>query len=211
MPQVADIYQGQFSLEPDNDYHNLRAELSRSLKWNGQLSLAAAWGTMRQDDPLLPPVTCTGTGGIFISPSADYTFNCADWNTSAALSQRTANARIDTGLLDAKITLHPSPKLGWHAGLRWLTEGEQGEPPKIKGATLLIAKADGSLWLAENEFPAYPLLDKYTAVGAGAMAAMNGGANAGDAVKAAVRLDAYTSDPIQILKIEPVPKRRRVK
>lgn len=101
-----------------------------------------------------------------------------------------------------------------YAGLRWLAEGEQGEPPKIKGATLLIAKADGSLWLAENEFPAYPLLDKYTAVGAGAMAAMaamNGGANAGDAVKAAVRLDAYTSDPIQILKIEPVPKRRRQK
>ncbi|MES2404006.1 MAG: MtrB/PioB family outer membrane beta-barrel protein [Pseudomonadota bacterium] len=122
VPQVANIYQGQFSLEPDNDYHNLRAELSRSLKWNGQFSLAAAWGTMRQNDPLLPPVTCTGTGGIFISPSADYTFNCADWNTSAALSQQTANARIDTGMLDAKITLHPSPKLGWHAGLRWYRE-----------------------------------------------------------------------------------------
>jgi len=122
VPQVANIYQGQFSLEPDNDYHNLRAELSRRLKWNGQLSLAVARGTMRQNDPLLPPVTCTGTGGIFISPSADYTFNCANWNTTAALSQRTANARIDTGLLDAKITLHPSAKLGWHAGLRWYRE-----------------------------------------------------------------------------------------
>lgn len=101
-----------------------------------------------------------------------------------------------------------------YAGLRWLTEGEQGEPPKIKGATLLIARADGSLWLAEHEFPAYPLLDKYTAVGAGAMAAMaamNGGANAGDAVKVAARLDSCTSDPIQILKIEPAPKRRRAK
>ncbi|QLQ28504.1 MAG: hypothetical protein HZT39_09760 [Pseudoxanthomonas sp.] len=99
-----------------------------------------------------------------------------------------------------------------YAGLRWLADGEQGEPPKIKGATLLIAKADGSLWLAEHEFPAYPLLDKYTAVGAGAMAAMaamNGGASAGDAVKAAVRLDAYTSDPIQMLKIEPKKKPAR--
>ncbi len=122
VPQVANIYQGQFALEPDNDYHNLRAELSRSLKWNGQLSLAAAWGTMRQNDPLMPPVACTGTGGIFVSPAADYTFNCADWNTTAALSQTTADARIDTGLLDAKITLHPSPKLGFHAGLRWYRE-----------------------------------------------------------------------------------------
>jgi len=119
---AADIYQGQFSLEPDNDYHNLRLELSRSLKWNGQLSLAAAWGTMRQNDALKPPVNCTGTGGIFVSPQADYTFNCADWNTPAALSQQTANARIDTGLLDAKITLRPSPKLGWHASLRWYRE-----------------------------------------------------------------------------------------
>ena len=122
VPQVANIYQGQFSLEPDNDYHNLRLELSRSLKWNGQFSLAAAWGTMRQNDALKPPVNCTGTGGIFISPQADYTFNCADWNTTAALSQKTADARIDTGLLDAKITLHPSPALGWHAGLRWYRE-----------------------------------------------------------------------------------------
>jgi hypothetical protein len=122
VPQVANIYQGQFSLEPDNDYHNLRMELSRSLKWNGQFSLAAAWGTMRQNDALKAPVNCIGTGGIFISPQADYTFNCADWNTTAALSQKTANARIDTGLLDAKVTLHPSPAFGWHAGLRWYRE-----------------------------------------------------------------------------------------
>jgi len=122
VPQVANIYQGQFSLEPDNDYHKLRAQLSRSLKRNGRLSLVAAWGSMRQNDALKPPVSCTGTGGIFISPSADYTFDCANWNTPAALSRQTANARIDTALLDAKVTLRPSPRLGWHAGLRWYRE-----------------------------------------------------------------------------------------
>ncbi len=122
VPQVANIYQGQFSLEPDNDYHNLRLELSRDLKWNGHLSVAAAWGTMRQNDALLPPVTCTGTGGVFISPSANYTFDCADWNTTAALSQKTADARIDTGLFDVKAVFHPTPKFGWHAGIRWYRE-----------------------------------------------------------------------------------------
>ncbi|MBS0380906.1 MAG: MtrB/PioB family outer membrane beta-barrel protein [Proteobacteria bacterium] len=122
VPQVANIYQGQFSLEPDNDYHNLSAELSRSLKWNGHLSMKAAWGTMRQNDQLLAPVTCTGTGGIFIAPPANFTFNCADWNTTAALSQQTANARIDTGLFDIKAVFHPTPKFGWHAGLRWYRE-----------------------------------------------------------------------------------------
>lgn len=121
-PQVADIKDGQFSLEPDNDYHNVRLDLSRELKWNGQFTVAGAWGTMRQNDALLPPTTCTGTGGIFIAPPADYTFQCANWNTTAALSQKSANARIDTGLLDARVTFHPTPAFGWHAGLRWYRE-----------------------------------------------------------------------------------------
>ncbi|WP_266171425.1 MtrB/PioB family outer membrane beta-barrel protein [Dyella subtropica] len=121
-PQVADIKNGQSSLEPDNDYHNLRLDLSRELKWSGQLTLAGAWGTMRQNDALLPPTTCTGTGGVFIAPTADYTFPCANWNTTAALSQRSAHARIDTGLFDARVTFHPTPVFGWHAGLRWYRE-----------------------------------------------------------------------------------------
>jgi hypothetical protein len=121
-PQVADIKDGQFSLEPDNDYHNVRLDLSRELKWNGQFTVAGAWGTMRQNDALLPPTTCTGTGGVFIAPPADYTFQCANWNTTAALSQKSANARIDTGLFDARVTFHPTPAFGWHAGLRWYRE-----------------------------------------------------------------------------------------
>jgi MtrB/PioB family decaheme-associated outer membrane protein len=122
VPQVADIKDGQFSLEPDNDYHNVRLDLSRELKWNGQFTVAGAWGTMRQNDALLPPTTCSGTGGIFIAPAADYTFQCANWNTTAALSQKSANARIDTGLFDARVTFHPTPAFGWHAGLRWYRE-----------------------------------------------------------------------------------------
>lgn len=122
VPSAANIYLGEFSLEPDNDYHNLRLELSRSLKWNGELSMAAAWGTMRQNDNLRPPVTCTGTGGFMIAPPADYTFNCADWNTTDALSRTTGKARIDTGLLYVKASFRPSPEFGWHAQLRWYKE-----------------------------------------------------------------------------------------
>ncbi len=121
-PQIADIKDGQFSLEPDNDYHNLRLDLSRELKGNGQFTLAGAWGTMRQNDALLAPTTCTGTGGIFIAPPVNYTFQCANWNTPTALSQRSANARIDTGLFDARLTFRPTPAFGWHAGLRWYRE-----------------------------------------------------------------------------------------
>ncbi len=121
-PNVGNIYQGEFSLEPDNDYHNLRLELGRDLPMNGDLSMAVAVGTMRQDDALRAPVTCTGMGGVFIAPPADFTFNCADWNTPAALSQTHADVGIDTALLYAKASFRPSTKFGWHAKLRWYKE-----------------------------------------------------------------------------------------
>jgi MtrB/PioB family decaheme-associated outer membrane protein len=111
------VYQGQWSLEPDNDYHNLRLDLSRSLKWDGSLDLTAGWGTMRQHDALAAPTNCTGLLG-----TGAYIIPCSDWNTTAALSQRTANARIDTGLLNAKLSFHPTPKFGWHASVRWYRE-----------------------------------------------------------------------------------------
>src|SRR6185437_2858082 len=89
---------------------------------NGQFTVAGAWGTMRQNDALLPPTTCVGTGGIFIAPTVNYTFQCANWNTTDALSQRNADARIDTGLLDLRMTFQPAHAFGWHAGLRWYRE-----------------------------------------------------------------------------------------
>ncbi len=98
------------------------------------------------------------------------------------------------------------------AGLQWLVGGEEGPPPKIKGAALLIVRPDGSLWLAEDEFPAYPLLDKFAAIGAGAqaaMAAMDGGADAVKAVQVACKLDAYTSAPVQVLSISPKKGRKK--
>ncbi|SFS17261.1 Putative outer membrane beta-barrel porin, MtrB/PioB [Dyella sp. OK004] len=124
LPQVANIYQGEYSLEPNNDYHNLRLDLSRELKWNGQFNVAAAWGTMRQNDALRPPVTCSGVIGIDMTPigGPNYTVPCGNWNTTAALSQKNANARIDTGLFDARVNFHPSTNFGWHAGLRWYKE-----------------------------------------------------------------------------------------
>lgn len=98
------------------------------------------------------------------------------------------------------------------AGLQWLADGEEGPPPKIKGAELLILRPDGTLWIAEGEFPAYPLLDKAAAIGAGAqaaMAAMDGGADAVKAVQVACKLDAYTSAPVQVLSIAPKKGRKK--
>lgn len=125
VPPAGVISQGQFSLEPDNDFHNLRLDISRSLPMRGELSLALSAATMRQNDALLAPVTCTGLGGIFIAPPADYTFDCADWNTTAALSTDSANARIDTQLFDLRVVFRPGDAFGWHAGIRHYGENNK--------------------------------------------------------------------------------------
>jgi hypothetical protein len=122
LPPAGVISQGQFSLEPDNDYHNLRAEASRTLGWNGKMSITASLGTMRQNDRLLAPVTCTGLGGIFIPPDVDYTFDCADWNTTAALSKQSADARIDTQMIDLRAVFRPTSAFGWRAGIKYYNE-----------------------------------------------------------------------------------------
>ena len=99
-----------------------------------------------------------------------------------------------------------------YAGLAWLAAGEEGEPPKIKGADLLVLRPDGSLWVAEGEWPLYPLLDKAAAIGCGAPAAMAllaRGATPAEAVKDVCKLDAFTGDPVQFLALEPVSVRKR--
>lgn len=99
-----------------------------------------------------------------------------------------------------------------YAAAKWMADGEEGEPPKVKGAYLLILRPDRSLWVVDGEFPAYPLLDKAAAIGSGAQAAMsalNVGKSPVEAVKEAARLDSYTSDPVQFLALEPVSVRKR--
>lgn len=100
------------------------------------------------------------------------------------------------------------------AAMLWMLGGEQGDAPKLKGGCLLIMRPDGGLWMVEEEFPAFPLLDREAAIGSGsaaAMTAMRAGASAADAVKQAARIDCATSDPIQMLRLpaqKKTPKRK---
>ncbi|HKC51468.1 MAG TPA: MtrB/PioB family outer membrane beta-barrel protein, partial [Myxococcota bacterium] len=119
------IGKGQFSLEPDNDYHNVHVDLSRNTFWDGELSASGAWATMRQNDDLAAPVTCTGRGGIDLGPGADYSYACADWNTPASLSRLSAQARIDTLLLNAKAIFRPLPTFSWHVSGRYYRENNR--------------------------------------------------------------------------------------
>lgn len=102
----------------------------------------------------------------------------------------------------------------WGAARRalvWLANGEQGDPPTIGDETqVLIMRADGSLWLAEAGFPAYPLDTHMAAIGSGsqgAMVAMRMGASALEAVQQVGEVCITVGPPYITMSPEP-PKRQ---
>lgn len=98
-----------------------------------------------------------------------------------------------------------------HAYIQWLKAGGLGEPPKLKGATLMRITPDGVVWFNDgNGF--YPILNKTNvAIGSGgsaAMSLMEAGMSAVDAVKNVSSLDPNTSSPVQMFSLDtPVKKR----
>jgi hypothetical protein len=124
----APINQGQMSMEPDNDYHNLHATVTRLLPMNGELSLTAGAGEMQQNDSLIPPTNCQGTFGVSstgtfaIGPQNPNLFPCNQWNTTAALSQQRANMLIVTTLTQGSLVLQPRNDLTVRTGAKYYRE-----------------------------------------------------------------------------------------
>ena len=108
-----------------------------------------------------------------------------------------------------------------YAGLKWLAEGgsldgAEGKArlPDIEGATLLIARPDGVLWLLESRFPAYPLLDTTAVIGCGAEAAkalLATGHSAPEAVAMVTKQDLLCGGPVQSLEVEPTHEYAKLK
>jgi hypothetical protein len=122
------LTQGQMSMEPSNDYHNLHGTLTRQVPLNGEFSLTAGAAEMHQNDTLIPPTNCQGTFGIAtngtfnIGPTNPLLFPCSQWNTTAALSQPTANMLITTTLLQESLVLQPTRTLTVRTGLKYYRE-----------------------------------------------------------------------------------------
>lgn len=102
-----------------------------------------------------------------------------------------------------------------YVGLKYLADGGDPDgrpiprspdgPPSVDEATILLAKPDGSLWVIENEFPAFPLLDTVAAIGCGsdaALMAMTLGLSAVEAVARVTRQDVLCGDPVQSMAVE---------
>lgn len=85
------------------------------------------------------------------------------------------------------------------AGLCWLVNGERGDPPDLTEAEIAIVRPDGSIWLALEQFPAFPIMDRSYALGCGrdlARKALADGKDPIQAVAEACDLDTNSSAPI---------------
>ena len=111
------IQGGRMDLYPGNDAYNARMEYARTLPafFNGRFNATVALGSMRQNDKLLPPTITRGTGAAL---SGGFNGNFNLWNTTAALSRQSANANIDTRLVDLGLSLAPADKLTIRGTLR---------------------------------------------------------------------------------------------
>ena len=119
------LYKGEFSYEPDNDSQQLRATFTRKLPWNGQFTLLGSLGKMRQNDSLLPAMSCQGQFGIQM-PVPGFLFDCDDWNTTEGLSRKNADMAINTQRFDANVVFQPRDTVTLRAHAKFNREDYDG-------------------------------------------------------------------------------------
>jgi MtrB/PioB family decaheme-associated outer membrane protein len=105
------MQRGRTDLYPDNNFHNLKLDLSAALPLRGRLSGGVSVGRMTQDDELVAPTVNSGMIGF---PPTDL----ANWNTTGALSRKSAGARIDTLLTHLSGSFSPLRDLSLQAKWR---------------------------------------------------------------------------------------------
>ena len=132
------IQTATYDLYPDNSAFNLKGEFARSLPnfYKGRFTAALSWGSSRQDDELLAPISAAqsaqlAAAGItkWTGTSVGYAANSAlisNWNTTAALSQQTSKQRIDNKLMDLGLSVAPSDDLHAKASLRYYNSANSG-------------------------------------------------------------------------------------
>lgn len=92
--------------------------------------------------------------------------------------------------------------------IQWLIS-QQGDAPSLEDCTVLIVRPDGTHWLAEDG-GTFPLIDTISAIGCGAQAAvvaMRQGMTPAKAIESVCKADAYSSEPVQTMKVETSRKR----
>ncbi len=107
------IERGRAALAPDNEFYQLDVEVAQLLPMGARLMGFVSWSRMSPDEDLLPPTINSGNvAGV----------DTDNWNTTAALSQRTADAEIDSLSGGVELRLNPWPKFSLGVSLDYFDE-----------------------------------------------------------------------------------------
>ncbi len=111
------VEQARIDLYPDNQFHQVIAELAYRLPLRGQLTSSFSWSSMRQDDDLLSPTINSGL--TFTGIDMD------QWNSINALPRQTADAEIDNLLFQTGIQMTPWDSVTLRTRFRYQNEDNQ--------------------------------------------------------------------------------------
>jgi hypothetical protein len=107
---LSPVERSRLALPPDNEWHNLHADLAANLPLRTRAVGAFSWSTSLQDATLLPPTINAGTIG---------SIDLADWNSPGSLSTRHAHTRVDDALATLALIANPWQPLRVRAGVKW--------------------------------------------------------------------------------------------
>jgi hypothetical protein len=141
VPAAGAFTQGRFDLTPSNQAYNARAEYTRSLPefYRGHLTVVASAGTWRQDDTLIPHAITPN-----VTQANVILLNGGNWDTVTALSRRSADAVIDTRLLDLTLALNPTAALNVKGRARYYETDNNTDPFLAVNPNAVYLDADGT-------------------------------------------------------------------
>jgi len=102
-------------LYPDNDFYNIKGEYARMFPdfYRGRFTAVVSLSSSRQNDKLMPYTNNPNAGTVIaaVTPTT--------WNTSASLSKDSADAKINSTLVDLGLALSPTNDLNLKGRLRY--------------------------------------------------------------------------------------------
>ncbi|MBI4624934.1 MAG: MtrB/PioB family outer membrane beta-barrel protein [Verrucomicrobia bacterium] len=141
VPAAGAFLQGRFDLTPSNDAYNVRAEYTRSMPefYKGYFTAVVSAGTWRQDDNLIPYTITPNVSlaNVTLLPGGN-------WDATSALSRRSADAVIDTRLVDLTLSLNPTAALNVKGKARFYETDNDTDPFLAVNPNAIYVDADAN-------------------------------------------------------------------
>jgi len=142
VPATGAFTQGRMDLAPSNQAYNARAEYTRSLPhfYKGYFTAVVSAGKWRQDDNLIPYTTIPNLtlANVTLLPGGA-------WDTTGSLSRQTADADIDTRLVDLALSINPTTDLNLKLKARSYEVKNDTDPFLVVNPNAVYIDADNAI------------------------------------------------------------------